>query len=496
MNPLVNINIGSVTELPSPREIQCELPVPPRVQLAVLRARGAIEDVLDGRDNRLLVVVGPCSIHDPKAGLEYARRLAELSKSLDDELLIVMRVYFEKPRTAVGWKGLINDPFMDDSFQVDQGLRLARQFLLDVAALGLAAGTEALDPLAPQYIGDLIAWTAIGARTAESQTHREMASGLSTPVGFKNGTDGSIETAINAIRAAMRSHHFLGVTAEGRQAVFATTGNAYPHLVLRGGQTPNYSSRNIQRVEEALAAAKLPRRIMVDCSHGNSEKDPRRQAEVLRDCLTQIENGNRSIFGFMLESNLHWGQQPIGRDPARMEYGVSVTDACMDWETTEELLREMHERHGPVRERPGGHGGGTAGYARLLGLLAAGALSGCGLQEDLHEIKQRQDLPADPLGAGGLHPEFGRNVPVIHVDRTPGSRELAYRIQGQSYARRELVELCRRLVENDPDAQVVLAPGGGLSRDEVGLVEATLREAGVRRIRVLGGNGLPTRNPE
>lgn len=346
MNPLANVNIGSIIELPTPHEIHRELPVPARVQHHVLRSRETIENILDGRDPRLLMVVGPCSIHDTKAGIEYAQRLAALTRELEDRLFLVMRVYFEKPRTTVGWKGLINDPYMDHSFQIQQGLRLARRFLLDVAALGLPAGTEALDPLTPQYIGDLIAWTAIGARTTESQTHREMASGLSTPVGFKNGTDGSIETAINAIRSARRSHHFLGVTDDGRQAVFATTGNPYPHLVLRGGDGPNYGSQSMQKVEKALAEAKLPVRVLVDCSHGNSEKDPRRQGDVLEDCLSQIDRGNRTIFGFMLESHLNWGNQPIRSDPERMEYGVSVTDACIDWETTEALLRAAHDRIG------------------------------------------------------------------------------------------------------------------------------------------------------
>ncbi len=490
MNPLVNINIGSVTELPAPREIQRELPVPARTQLAVLRARAAIEDVLDGRDGRLLVIVGPCSIHDAKSGLEYAQRLAELARTLDDELLIVMRVYFEKPRTAIGWKGLINDPFMDDSFQIDQGLRLARRFLLDVAALGLPAGTEALDPVMPQYIGDLIAWTAIGARTAESQTHREMASGLSTPVGFKNGTDGSFDSAINAIRAAMRPHHFLGVTAEGRQAVFATTGNPYPHIVLRGGHSPNYSSSCIRRVEQALASAKLPQRILVDCSHGNSERDPRKQADVLRDCLAQIENGNNSIIGFMMESHLHWGQQPIQRDPTRMDYGVSVTDACMDWDTTETLLRELHEHYGLVRAKTTAHGNRSAGHARLLALLAALTLGGCSLQDEVHTLRQQQDLPATPLAADRIEHDLGHNVPVVHVDRVPGRREFVYRLQGQQYNEQELLGLCRTLVANDPEALVALAPSAALTADEVGLIEARLREAGVRRIRRL--TGTPT----
>ncbi len=350
MNPLNNINIDSISELPTPREIQREIPVPPRTQHAILRYRGAIEDILDSRDARLLLVVGPCSIHDTKAGLEYAKRLADLARAVDDEIMIVMRVYFEKPRTSIGWKGLINDPYMDDSFRIDQGLRTARSFLLSVAEMGLPAGTEALDPLTPQYIGDLVAWTAIGARTAESQTHREMASGLSTPVGFKNATDGSIDSAINAIRSALRPHHFLGVTDEGRQAVFSTNGNPYPHIVLRGGSQPNYSSRSIQKVEKALSTAGLPGRIMIDCSHGNSDKDPRKQGDVLRDCMTQIENGNTSILGFMLESNLSWGNQPIQRIVEEMEYGVSVTDACIDWETTEMLVHEIHDRYRRVRQ--------------------------------------------------------------------------------------------------------------------------------------------------
>jgi 3-deoxy-7-phosphoheptulonate synthase len=348
-----DVNIRSVRALTTPRELRRELPQTPATHRTVARGRETIARILDGQDRRLLAVVGPCSIHDLRAAADYARRLRRVAREIADAVCVVMRVYFEKPRTALGWKGLINDPRMDETFRVDEGLHMARRFLLEVAALGLPAATEALDPLTPQYIGDLIAWTAIGARTTESQTHRELASGLSTPVGFKNATDGTIEVALNAIRAAISPHHFLGFTEAGRPAVFATTGNPHPHLVLRGGRAPNHDAASIRRASQALRAAGLPGAIVVDCSHGNSAKRPERQAGVLRDVLGQLEAGNRAIVGFMLESFLEAGSQPLAPDPARLRYGVSVTDACLDWRTTESLLREAHARHRKVMKAPG-----------------------------------------------------------------------------------------------------------------------------------------------
>jgi 3-deoxy-7-phosphoheptulonate synthase len=342
---LNNVRIASVRPLVTPYELRRQLAQTPATSRFVSRSREAIARVLEREDRRLLAIVGPCSIHDLQAAAEYARRLHALAGETADALLVVMRVYFEKPRTALGWKGLINDPFLNETFRVNDGLHMARRFLLDLAALGLPAATEALDPLTPQYIGDLVSWTAIGARTTESQTHRELASGLSTPVGFKNATDGSIDAALNAIRAARSPHHFLGFTEAGLPAVFATTGNPHPHLVLRGGRAPNYDPASIRRAAEALASAGLPGAIVVDCSHGNSEKQPERQADVLRDVLGQIEAGDRAVAGFMIESFLEAGCQPLPADPARLRHGVSITDACIDWNTTAALLREAHRRH-------------------------------------------------------------------------------------------------------------------------------------------------------
>ena len=343
-----NVNIQSVTTLTTPYELRRHLPQTPASQRTVIRGRTTIAHILDREDPRLLAIVGPCSIHDLKAASDYAQRLQTLSEEIADSVVVAMRVYFEKPRTALGWKGLINDPHMNESFNVDEGLHMARRFLLEVNALGLPVATEALDPLTPQYIGDLIAWTAIGARTTESQTHRELASGLSTPVGFKNATDGSIAVAINAIKAAQSPHHFLGFTEAGLPAVFATSGNPYPHLVLRGGRTPNHDAASVRLAEEALRNAGLPTSIIVDCSHGNSEKQPERQAAVIHDILTQLEAGNQSIVGFMLESFLEPGSQPFPADPAQLRYGVSITDGCIGWNTTEQLLRTVHARHQAV----------------------------------------------------------------------------------------------------------------------------------------------------
>ncbi len=348
---LNNVNIQSITLLPTPREIRQQFPQTPATRRTVARARETIERILDREDPRLLAIVGPCSIHDLDAAMEYATRLQALAEKIQDSVVVVMRVYFEKPRTTVGWKGFINDPDMDDTFRMDEGLRRARRFLLTVAELGLGAADEALDPITPQYLGDLISWTAIGARTAESQTHRELASGLSMPVGFKNSMDGGFTSAINAIKAATQPHHFLGITELGRPAVFGATGNPYPHLVLRGGLKPNYSADQVQACEKALKAAGLPVRIIIDCSHGNSNKDPGKQAEVLANVTEQLEAGSPSIVGIMLESNLEWGSQPMAADPSQLKYGVSITDACIDWPTTESLLLELHARHSQVMAR-------------------------------------------------------------------------------------------------------------------------------------------------
>lgn len=336
-----NINVGDFEPMPSPEEIQARIPLSERAAQTVVHSREALRDILDRRDHRLFVVVGPCSIHDPVAGLDYARRLKALADELADTLLLVMRVYFEKPRTTTGWKGFINDPFMDDSFCIDKGMEKARAFLHELAELGLPAATEALDPISPQYLGDLIAWTAIGARTSESQTHREMASGLSTPVGFKNATNGDVGIAVNAILSASRQHSFLGINSEGRTAIVRTRGNHYAHLVLRGGDgRPNYDTVSVRIAEEALTKAGLPANLVVDCSHANSYKNHEFQPFVLADIVNQIRYGNRSLLGVMIESNLVAGNQPIPKDRAQLKYGCSITDACVDWETTERMLRE------------------------------------------------------------------------------------------------------------------------------------------------------------
>jgi 3-deoxy-7-phosphoheptulonate synthase len=342
---LYNVNVASSELLPTPEEVKRELPASPGAQHCVLRARSVIRAILDRRDPRLLVVVGPCSIHDLAAAREYAGRLRALAARVSPTLYLVMRVYFEKPRTTVGWKGLVNDPDMDDSFHIEKGIRLARQLLIELAETGLPAATEALDPIMPQYLGELIAWTAIGARTTESQTHREMASGLSTPVGFKNGTDGTLGVAINALQSVRSPHHFLGITQQGQSAVFRTRGNPYAHIVLRGGGgRPNYDSVSVALCEQELRKAGLPVNIVVDCSHGNSNKDPLLQPLVAGDCVNQVLDGNQSIVGLMLESHLGGGNQPIPADLAKLRYGVSVTDACIDWDTTEHLLVDLHRR--------------------------------------------------------------------------------------------------------------------------------------------------------
>jgi 3-deoxy-7-phosphoheptulonate synthase len=341
---LENINIESVTPLPTPREMKAMIPHTPTTLNRVAQGRETLERIFDGEDPRLIAVVGPCSIHNLETAEEYAQKLKGLADEVSSTICVVMRVYFEKPRSSIGWKGLINDPYMNDTFHIEEGIRMARHFLFRVNEIGLPAGTELLDVLMPQYIGDLISWNVIGARTAEAQTHREISSGISTPIGFKNGTDGTFGGAINGVRSALGPHHFLGVTEDGLPAVFSTTGNAYPHVVLRGGKKPNYDAESVNACEDALRKAHLPQNIMVDCSHGNSNKQAERQGIVLKDVLTQLENGNRSIRGFMLESNLEGGNQPMLSHPALLNPRCSVTDECIDWETTESLLREAHGR--------------------------------------------------------------------------------------------------------------------------------------------------------
>jgi len=338
-----NVNVTNFASMPTPAALHAKLPLTDAASATVMQGRADLRAILDRKDKRLFVVVGPCSIHDPVAGLDYARRLKALQAEVADTMLLVMRVYFEKPRTTTGWKGYINDPDMDDSFRVDVGMEKARQFLLDVCELGLPTATEALDPISPQYLGDLIAWTAIGARTTESQTHREMSSGLSTPVGFKNGTDGDIGIAINAILSAANPHAFLGINSEGNVSIVRTRGNAYGHVVLRGGDgRPNYDSVSVAIAEQALAKAKLPANVVVDCSHANSYKKPELQPLVMTDVVNQITHGNQSLVGVMIESNIVAGNQKIPADLSELKYGCSVTDGCIDWDTTADMLRKAH----------------------------------------------------------------------------------------------------------------------------------------------------------
>jgi 3-deoxy-7-phosphoheptulonate synthase len=347
-----NVNVTSFDAMPSPEELHKRLPLSRSAAEVVVKGRGALRDILDRKDPRLFVIVGPCSIHDPVAGLDYARRLKALQAKVADTLLLVMRVYFEKPRTTTGWKGYINDPDMDDSFAVDRGMANARKFLLDVCELGVPTGTEALDPISPQYLGDLIAWTAIGARTTESQTHREIASGLSTPVGFKNGTNGDISIAINAILSASHPHSFLGLNSEGRVSIVRTLGNNYGHVVLRGGEgRPNYDTVSVTMTEKALAKAGLRANIVIDCSHANSYKDPALQPLVMTDFVNQVRCGNKSLVGVMIESNIAAGKQAIPDDLSKLAYGVSVTDGCVGWDTTEEMILSAHDTLKDVLKR-------------------------------------------------------------------------------------------------------------------------------------------------
>ena len=346
---LSNTNIVSEEVLLTPAELCAQMPRTEAASANIEQARRTIEAILDRKDPRLLVVSGPCSIHDIDAAKEYATRLKALHDEYSDTLYIVMRVYFEKPRTTVGWKGLINDPYLDDSFRIEDGLKKARELLAWLAELGLPTGTEALDPISPQYLSDLFAWSAIGARTTESQTHREMSSGLSTPVGFKNGTDGSLDVAINAMKSASSPHRFLGINAAGQVTVIETRGNAYGHVILRGGKQSNYDVASIRAAEAALQAAGLKQNIIVDCSHANSNKDPEQQPAVVAEITRQILEGNRSIVGLMLESHLHAGNQSLSDE---LRYGVSITDGCISWETTANVLQTLNTRlSGVLSER-------------------------------------------------------------------------------------------------------------------------------------------------
>jgi len=343
-NQVHNINVESQNVLITPEQLKQSLPMSEAVRDTLATSREVIQNILDGKDHRLFVVVGPCSIHDTEAAMEYARRLTALAEDLSDTLYIVMRIYFEKPRTTVGWKGLINDPQLNDTFDILGGLQTGRKLLLDVLELGMPTSTEALDPISPQYLQDLISWSAIGARTTESQTHREMASGLSSAVGFKNGTDGGLTVAVNALNSVANPHRFVGINSQGQVSVFTTRGNPYGHIVLRGGSAgPNYDSLHIKLCEDALAKAGLRANIMVDCSHANSNKQYELQTLVVEDVTKQIIGGNRSITSLMIESNLNAGNQPIPSDLSQLKYGVSVTDGCIDWDTTESCLRELRD---------------------------------------------------------------------------------------------------------------------------------------------------------
>lgn len=345
MQPTQNINVVSTVPLVSPAELKRARPVTETVNRTVVEAREDVKKILAGEDARLIVVVGPCSIHSRKIALEYARQLKDLADRVSDKLLLVMRVYFEKPRTTVGWKGLINDPYLNDTFDIGEGLSRARNILLDICEMGLPAATEMLEPITPQYIADLIALASIGARTTESPTHRQMASGLSMPVGYKNGTDGGLDVAINAMKAAQTQHSFLGIDENGNTCIVNTRGNSWGHLILRGGfNGPNYSGEHLAIAKERLAEAGLSPRFMVDCSHANSNKDYHLQHVAWNDVIGQRIAGNRDIIGLMLESNLNAGQQKLNGGPEGLKYGISITDGCIGWDETEELILGAYGR--------------------------------------------------------------------------------------------------------------------------------------------------------
>tara|TARA_R110000850_G_scaffold276941_1_gene421036 strand:- start:127 stop:1191 length:1065 start_codon:yes stop_codon:yes gene_type:complete len=340
-----NVNIASQKLLITPEQLKTEIPLTEAAIKTVTEGRQTVNNILDRKDHRLFIVIGPCSIHDIKAAKEYALKLKALADEVSDTLYLVMRVYFEKPRTTVGWKGLINDPHLDDSFDIQKGLHIGRELLIDISEIGLPTATEALDPISPQYLQDTISWSAIGARTTESQTHREMSSGLSVAIGFKNGTDGGLGVAMNALNSVAHPHNFLGINNEGQVSIIRTKGNPYSHVVLRGGGgKPNYDSVNVALCEQELEKSGLKKNIMIDCSHANSSKDANLQPLVMQDVANQILDGNKSIIGLMVESNLNFGNQSIPSDLSQLKYGVSVTDACIDWETTEKSIREMHTK--------------------------------------------------------------------------------------------------------------------------------------------------------
>lgn len=340
-----NLNVVSQEVLITPADIKQALPLSDRARETVLSGRQTVYDILDRKDHRFMVVIGPCSIHNVDEAKEYAQRLKKLADEVSDTLYVVMRVYFEKPRTTVGWKGLINDPYLNDSFKIEEGLQIGRKLLLDVAEIGLPTATEALDPISPQYLQDLVSWSAIGARTTESQTHRELASGLSSAVGFKNGTDGGLTVAINALQSVSSPHRFLGINFDGRVSIIHTKGNPYGHVVLRGGgDKPNYDSVSIAMAEQELRKSGVPTNIMVDCSHANSNKNHELQPLVLDNVANQIVDGNKSIIGVMVESNLNPGNQPMTKDVADLKYGVSITDACIGWDITEQSLRDLRNK--------------------------------------------------------------------------------------------------------------------------------------------------------
>ena len=337
-----DIRITNLKPLDPPRSFLESQPITPQIAKIVTETRTAIENIENGTDSRMMMLVGPCSIHDEKAGIEYAKKLYSIAQEVKDTILVVMRVYFEKPRTTVGWKGLINDPNLDGTFDIESGLKRARAFLLQIGAIGLPSGTEFLDPFTPQYMADLISWGAIGARTTESQTHRQMASGLSMPIGFKNGTGGSCQIAVDAMVAARSAHAFLGIDLDGRASIVNTTGNKAQQLILRGGSAgPNYDEASVNSATSLLEAADLRRNVVIDCSHANSNKDHNRQPIVFREVIRQRTAGNSGVIGLMLESHLNEGNQSLG-NPADLKYGVSITDACINWETTKTLLREAH----------------------------------------------------------------------------------------------------------------------------------------------------------
>ncbi|GMW02505.1 MAG: phospho-2-dehydro-3-deoxyheptonate aldolase [Candidatus Hydrogenedentota bacterium] len=352
MEKTQDINIRSIVPLISPRELKEFLPISEKACMTVVKGRIALQHIIKGEDPRFLVVVGPCSIHDEVAALDYAARLVDLAKRVNDRICLVMRVYFEKPRTTVGWKGLTNDPFLNGTFDIDTGLRKGRSILMKVNEMGMPAATEMLDPITPQYTADLVTWASLGARTTESQTHRQMASGLSMPVGFKNGTDGNLQIAVDAMEAAEHSHAFLGIDSDGQTCVVNTKGNPYGHLILRGGRSgTNYDPASLDESFSLLTKRGLNPRIMVDCSHANSNKDFRQQAVVWQAVIDQRVAGNENILGLMLESNIKEGNQKLGDDPSQLEYGISITDPCIGWEETESLLLNAYDRLEVIHKR-------------------------------------------------------------------------------------------------------------------------------------------------